>query len=344
MRRIVLFLLTNLAVMALLTIVVKVFGIDTYTYSKAGINFKGLLVMSAVLGFGGSFVSLLISKMVAKWQTGARVIENPSSPTESWLLSTVRRQAEGAGIGMPEVAIYDAPEMNAFATGPSRNNALVAVSSGLLQQMSREEVEAVLAHEVSHVANGDMVTMTLLQGVVNTFVIFLARVIGTVVDRAISGNRESNGGGIAYFAIVMVLQLVLGLLASIVVMAFSRWREFRADAGSARLAGKDKMIAALGRLSQGHWREHSAEGDPGIWHRRWRHAQAVFQPSADRGAHRGTACRAIADIPQGRGGFRVESDAGHLRGSPATKQEKSRNAGFFCGPRSCRADQVPPKS
>ncbi|HOX71950.1 MAG TPA: protease HtpX [Dokdonella sp.] len=252
MRRIVLFLLTNLAVMALLTIVVKVFGIDTYTYSKAGINFKGLLVMSAVLGFGGSFVSLLISKMVAKWQTGARVIENPSSPTESWLLSTVRRQAEGAGIGMPEVAIYDAPEMNAFATGPSRNNALVAVSSGLLQQMSREEVEAVLAHEVSHVANGDMVTMTLLQGVVNTFVIFLARVIGTVVDRAISGNRESNGGGIAYFAIVMVLQLVLGLLASIVVMAFSRWREFRADAGSARLAGKDKMIAALGRLSQGH--------------------------------------------------------------------------------------------
>lgn len=251
MRRIILFVLTNLAVMALLTIVVKVFGIDTIAYNKTGINFQGLLVLSAVLGFGGSFISLLASKWVAKWQTGAHVIENPSNPTESWLLSTVRRQAEGAGIGMPEVAIYDAPEMNAFATGASRNNALVAVSTGLLQQMSREEVEAVLAHEVSHVANGDMVTMTLIQGVLNTFVIFLARVIGAVVDRAISGNRDNGGGGIAYFLIVMVLQVVLGALASIVVMAFSRWREFRADAGSARLAGKEKMIAALERLNQG---------------------------------------------------------------------------------------------
>ncbi|TAH41387.1 MAG: protease HtpX [Dokdonella sp.] len=251
MRRIVLFVVTNLAVMALLTIVVKIFGIDTYTYSKAGINFQGLLVMSAVLGFGGSFISLLVSKWVAKWQTGAHVIENPSNPTESWLLSTVRRQAEGAGIGMPEVAIYDAPEMNAFATGATRNSALVAVSTGLLQQMSQEEVEAVLAHEVSHVANGDMVTMTLLQGVMNTFVIFLARVVGTVVDRAISGNRDNGGGGIAYFLIVMVLQVVLGLLASIVVMAFSRWREFRADAGSARLSSKQKMISALERLGQG---------------------------------------------------------------------------------------------
>lgn len=251
MRRIILFVATNLAVMALLTIVVKIFGIDTYTYSKAGINFQGLLVMSAVLGFGGSFISLLVSKWVAKWQTGAHVIENPSNPTESWLLSTVRRQAEGAGIGMPEVAIYDAPEMNAFATGATRNSALVAVSTGLLQQMSQEEVEAVLAHEVSHVANGDMVTMTLLQGVMNTFVIFLARVVGTVVDRAISGNRDNGGGGIAYFLIVMVLQVVLGLLASIVVMAFSRWREFRADAGSARLSSKQKMISALERLGQG---------------------------------------------------------------------------------------------
>lgn len=252
MRRIILFVLTNLAVMALLTIVVKVFGIDTIAYNKTGINFQGLLVLSAVLGFGGSFISLLASKWVAKWQTGAHVIENPSNPTESWLLTTVRRQAEGAGIGMPEVAIYDAPEMNAFATGASRNNALVAVSTGLLQQMSREEVEAVLAHEVSHVANGDMVTMTLIQGVLNTFVIFLARVIGAVVDRAISGNRDSGGGGIAYFLVVMVLQVVLGALASIVVMAFSRWREFRADAGSARLAGKQNMIAALERLNQGH--------------------------------------------------------------------------------------------
>ncbi|MFA7320540.1 MAG: protease HtpX [Dokdonella sp.] len=252
MRRILLFVATNLAVLVLLTIVVKLFGIDTYAYSKTGINFKGILVLSAVIGFGGSFISLAMSKWVAKWQTGARVIDNPSNPTESWLLSTVRRQAEGAGIGMPEVAIYDAPEMNAFATGATRNNALVAVSTGLLQQMGRDEIEAVLAHEVSHVANGDMVTMTLLQGVLNTFVIFLARVIGTVVDRAISGNREGGGNGLAYFAIVIALQLVLGMLASIIVMAFSRWREFRADAGSARLSGKEKMIAALGRLAQGH--------------------------------------------------------------------------------------------
>jgi heat shock protein HtpX len=252
MRRILLFIATNLAVMLLLTIVVKLFGIDTYTYTKAGINYQGILVLSAVIGFGGAFISLLMSKMIAKWQTGARVIENPSNPTESWLLATVRRQAEGAGIGMPEVAIYDAPEMNAFATGATRNSALVAVSSGLLQQMGRDEVEAVLAHEVSHVANGDMVTMTLLQGVLNTFVIFLARVIGTVIDRAISGGRDNGGGGIAYFAIVIALQIGLGILASMVVMAFSRWREFRADAGSARLSGKDKMIAALARLSQGH--------------------------------------------------------------------------------------------
>lgn len=250
MRRIILFVLTNLAVMALLTVIVKVFGIDTYTYTEAGINFKGILILSAVIGFGGSFISLLMSKWIAKWQTKAKVIDNPSNPTESWLLSTVRRQAEGAGIGMPEVAIYDAPDMNAFATGASRNKALVAVSTGLLQNMSRDEIEAVLAHEVSHVANGDMVTMTLLQGVLNTFVIFLARVIGTVIDRAISGGRD--GGGIAYFAIVIVLQIALGALASIVVFAFSRWREFRADAGSARLAGKEKMISALSRLAQGH--------------------------------------------------------------------------------------------
>ena len=251
MRRIALFILTNLAVMALLTIIVKLFGIDTYTYRNGGINLQGILVMSAVIGFGGSIISLLMSKWVAKWQTGAHVITSPANPTESWLVDTVRRQAEKSGIGMPEVAIYDAPEMNAFATGASRNNALVAVSTGLLQQMSRDEVEAVLAHEVSHVANGDMVTMTLLQGVMNTFVIFLARVIGTVVDRAISGNRDNGGGGIAYFAIVLFLQFVLGLLASIIVMAFSRWREFRADAGSARISGKEKMIAALSRLDAG---------------------------------------------------------------------------------------------
>ncbi|HNR91819.1 MAG TPA: protease HtpX [Dokdonella sp.] len=248
MRRIVLFVLTNLAVIALLSIIVKLFGIDTYTYRNGGINYQGLLIMSAIVGFSGSLISLAISKWVAKWQTRAHVITQPSNQTEAWLVETVRRQAEKSGIRMPEVAIYDAPEMNAFATGPTRNNALVAVSTGLLQQMSKDEVEAVLAHEVSHVANGDMVTMTLIQGVVNTFVIFLARVVGTVIDRAISGNRE-GGNGIAYFAIVLVLQFVLGIFASMIVMAFSRWREFRADAGSARIVGKEKMIAALSRLN-----------------------------------------------------------------------------------------------
>ena len=247
MRRIILFVATNLAVMALLTIIVKIFGIDTYTYSKAGINFQGLLVMSAVLGFGGSFISLLASKWVAKWQTGARVIENPSNPTESWLLSTVRRQAEGAGIGMPEVAIYDAPEINAFATGANRNNALVAVSTGLLRAMNRDEAEAVLAHEVSHVANGDMVTMALLQGVLNTFVIVLSRVIGRAIDGYL-GNRD--GYGIGYYLGVFVLDMIFGLFASMIAMWFSRHREFRADAGGAALAGKQKMIAALERLSQ----------------------------------------------------------------------------------------------
>ncbi|RYD15436.1 MAG: protease HtpX [Lysobacteraceae bacterium] len=251
MLRVVLFILTNLAVMALLAIVVKLTGIDVYTQTRGGINLQGLLVMSAVFGMGGSFISLAMSKWIAKWTTKARVITDPRDLTEKWLHDTVRRHAEKAGIGMPEVAIYDAPDMNAFATGMSRNNALVAVSTGLLQGMDRNQVDAVLGHEIAHVANGDMVTLTLIQGVLNTFVIFFARVIGTVVDRAISGNRE-GGGGIAYFAIVMVLQLVLGLLASIIVMWFSRWREFRADAGGARLAGRDSMVSALERLAANH--------------------------------------------------------------------------------------------
>ncbi|WP_306582615.1 protease HtpX [Dokdonella sp.] len=248
MLRIVLFVLTNLAVMALLTIVVKLTGLDVYAYRRGGINFEGLLIMSAVLGMGGSFISLAMSKFIAKMTTHAQVIIQPRNATEQWLLDSVRRHADKAGIGMPEVAVYDAPEMNAFATGMTRNSSLVAVSTGLLQGMDRNEVDAVLGHEISHVANGDMVTMTLLQGVLNTFVIFLARVIGTVVDRAISGNRE-GGGGLAYFGIVMVLQLVLGALASLIVMAFSRWREFRADAGGANLAGREAMIAALQRLA-----------------------------------------------------------------------------------------------
>ncbi len=252
MLRIVLFLATNLAVMALLTIVVKLTGIDVYAYRRGGINFEGLLIMAAVMGMGGSFISLAMSKWMAKMSTGAQVIEQPRNATEQWLLDTVRRHAEKAGIGMPEVAIYDAPEMNAFATGMSKNSSLVAVSTGLMQSMDRNEVDAVLGHEISHVANGDMVTMALLQGVLNTFVIFLARIIGTVIDRAISGNRDNEGGGFAYFAIVMLLQFVLGLLASLVVMAFSRWREFRADAGGAHLAGREAMIAALQRLAGNH--------------------------------------------------------------------------------------------
>ena len=248
MLRIILFIGTNLAVMLLLTIVVKVTGLDVYAYRRGGLNLEGLLIMAAVMGMGGSFISLAMSKWIAKMSVGAQVITEPRNPTESWLIGVVRSHAEKAGIGMPEVAIYEAPEMNAFATGMSKNSALVAVSTGLLQQMDREQVDAVLGHEISHVANGDMVTMALIQGVLNTFVIFLARVIGTLVDRVLSGNRDSGGGGFAYFGIVIVLQIALGFLASLIVMAFSRWREFRADAGGARLAGRESMISALQRL------------------------------------------------------------------------------------------------
>jgi heat shock protein HtpX len=251
MLRIVLFVLTNLAVMALLTIVVKLTGIDIYTQTRGGINLQGLLIMSAVMGMGGSFISLALSKWIAKMSVGAQVIAQPRNPTESWLFDTVRRQSEKAGIGMPEIAVYEAPEMNAFATGMSKNHALVAVSTGLLQSMDRAQVEAVLGHEITHVANGDMVTMALIQGVLNTFVIFLARIIGTVVDRMISGNRD-GGGGFAYFAIVFVLQIALGFLASLIVLAFSRWREFRADAGGAHLSSKQSMISALERLAGNH--------------------------------------------------------------------------------------------
>jgi heat shock protein HtpX len=208
-------------------------------------------VYAAVFGFGGAFISLAMSKTIAKWTTHARVIEQPENESERWLVATVRQLADKAGVGMPEVAIYDAPEMNAFATGMSRNHALVAVSTGLLQGMDREQASAVLGHEITHVANGDMVTLTLLQGVMNTFVIFLARVVGKVVDGAISGSGN-RGGGLGYFAIVIVLQIVFGLLASLVVMAFSRWREFRADAGGAALAGRDRMISALQRLGRDH--------------------------------------------------------------------------------------------
>jgi len=240
--RIVLFLATNLAVLFLAGIVMSVLGVSP---DQIG----GLLVLGAMFGFGGSFISLLTSKWMAKRATGAQVITQPRNPTEQWLLATVQRQAQAAGIGMPEVAIYDAPEINAFATGANRNNALVAVSTGLLRNMQADEAEAVLGHEIAHVANGDMVTMALLQGVLNTFVIVLARVVGGIVDSYLSGNRQNEGRGLAYYAIVMVLEMVFGLFATMIAMWFSRHREFRADAGGARLAGRQKMIAALERLA-----------------------------------------------------------------------------------------------
>lgn len=248
-KRIALFVATNLAVMVLLGIVLSVLqGVFGVTLGNNGT----LLVFAAVFGFGGSLISLLLSKWMAKRSTGAQVIEAPRNEAEQWLVATVRRQAEAAGIRMPEVAIYEAPEINAFATGPSRNNSLVAVSTGLLRAMDRNEAEAVLAHEVSHVANGDMVTMALIQGVLNTFVIVLARLVGRVVDGYISGNRDNSAPGIGYYAIVFVLDMVFGLLAGMIAMWFSRYREFRADAGGASLAGRDKMVAALQRLAQNH--------------------------------------------------------------------------------------------
>ncbi len=246
--RVLLLVGTNLAVLLLLGLVLQV--AQAYFGFNLGSTW-GLLLMAGVFGMGGSFISLALSKWMAKRSTGAQVITDPRNETERWLLDTVRRQAEAAGIGMPEVAIYDAPDVNAFATGMNRNNALVAVSSGLIANMSRDEAEAVLGHEISHVANGDMITLTLIQGVLNTFVIFLARIIGGVVDSALRGGRE-GGGGFAYFIVVMVLQVIFGIFASMIVMWFSRRREFRADAGGATLAGREKMIAALERLSVNH--------------------------------------------------------------------------------------------
>ncbi|MCC5862162.1 MAG: protease HtpX [Gammaproteobacteria bacterium] len=255
MKRIVLFLGTNIAVLVVLAVVLRVLGIDSYLEAEGGLNLQALLVFSAVIGFSGAFISLAISKMVAKWQTKARVIDQPRNATESWLLNTVQRQAREAGIKTPEVAIYDAPEPNAFATGPSRNNSLVAVSTGLLQGMRQNEVEAVLGHEVAHVANGDMVTMTLLQGVLNTFVIFISRVIGYVVDRVVLKN--DRGHGIGFFVTSIIAQILLGILASMVVMWFSRRREFSADSGGARLAGRENMIAALERLKS--WQQQPSQ-------------------------------------------------------------------------------------
>lgn len=250
MKRIVLFVATNLGVVLLLGVIARLLGVDRFIY-QSGLNLTSLLIFAAIFGMGGSLISLLMSKWIAKMSVGAQVIEQPRTQTEQWLVETVRRQAQQAGIGMPEVAIYDSPEPNAFATGANRNAALVAVSTGLLEQMTAEEAEAVLGHEVSHVANGDMVTLALIQGVLNTFVIALSRVVGYLVDQALSSrDQEYRGPGIGYWITSMVMEVVFGLLASLVVMWFSRWREFHADAGGAELAGRGKMIAALERLRQ----------------------------------------------------------------------------------------------
>jgi heat shock protein HtpX len=248
MKRILLFIVTNLAVMLVLSIAASVLGVNRYLTAN-GLNLGLLLGFAGIMGFGGAFISLLMSKFMAKWSTGARIIDSPETSTEFWLVETVRKLSSKAGLAMPEVAIYEG-EPNAFATGPSKNNSLVAVSSGLLQNMSKEEVEAVLAHEVSHVANGDMVTLTLIQGVVNTFVIFLSRVVGYLVDSFLRrGDSESSGPGIGYMITVFVCDMLFGILASIIVMWFSRQREFLADAGAAGLMGSPRpMVAALQRL------------------------------------------------------------------------------------------------
>lgn len=245
MQRIALFLMTNLAVLMVLGIVMTL--LTPWLESQGiNVNHASILIIALVFGMGGAMISLLMSKRIALMSTRARIINDASGPTERWLVDTVARQAREAGIGMPDVAIYDAPEPNAFATGASRNKALVAVSTGLLRGMRQNEVEAVLGHEVAHVANGDMITMSLLQGVLNTFVLILSRVLGTLIDRVVF--KSDRGYGPGYFITVIVLQMVLGVLASMIVMAFSRWREFRADEGGARLAGRENMIAALRRL------------------------------------------------------------------------------------------------
>jgi heat shock protein HtpX len=249
MKRIFLLILTNLAILLVISIVAQVTGLNAWLARQGG-SLEGLLVFSAFFGFSGSFISLAISKWLAIRAMGVQLIQQPTSPTEQWLVETVRRLATQAGVGMPQVGVFDSPQPNAFATGPRRDNALVAVSTGLLSSMNRDQVEAVLGHEITHVANGDMVTLTLIQGVVNTFVFFLSRIIGNIVDRSVS--RDSDGEGMAYFVTVIVSQLVLGILATIIVMWFSRRREFRADAGGAALAGRERMIGALQSLQRAH--------------------------------------------------------------------------------------------
>jgi heat shock protein HtpX len=249
MKRIMLFLGTNLAIIVVLSVTLRILGVERILDEQGvGLNLNALLIFAAVFGFGGSFISLAISKWMAKKTMKVHVIEKPRNATEQWLFDTVRRQAREAGIGMPEVGIYDSPDPNAFATGMSRNNALVAVSTGLMRSMDQGEVEAVLGHEVGHVANGDMVTLALIQGVVNTFVIFLARVLGHLVDRVVFKNEQGHGP--AFWITTIVAEILLAILASIIVMWFSRQREFRADEAGAKLAGRDKMIGALESLAR----------------------------------------------------------------------------------------------
>jgi heat shock protein HtpX len=245
--RILLFLATNIAVLLVASITFRVLGLEQFMYQQGvGLNLTGSLILAGMFGMGGSFISLMMSKWMAKRSTGAQVIDQPRNQSERWLVDTVKELAQKAGIGMPEVAVFASPQPNAFATGASKNNALVAVSTGLLENMRPDEVRAVLGHEIGHVANGDMVTLTLIQGVVNTFVIFFARIIGSIVDRAVF--RSENGNGIGFFVVTMIAQVVLGIGASMIVMWFSRHREFRADAAGAQLAGRDNMIGALERL------------------------------------------------------------------------------------------------
>ncbi|MGV8990432.1 MAG: protease HtpX [Thiobacillus sp.] len=249
MKRMLLFLATNMAIVLVLSVTMRILGVEPYLTAQ-GLNLTSLLIFAAVMGFGGSLISLAISKWMAKKSMGVRVIETPSNSQEFWLVETVKKYAADAGIGMPEVGIFDTPEANAFATGMNKNNALVAVSSGLLHHMSKGEAEAVIGHEIAHVANGDMVTLALIQGVVNTFVMFLSRVIGHTVDKVVF--KTERGTGPAFFVTMIIAELVLGVLASIIVMWFSRKREFRADRGGASLAGKQNMIGALERLASLH--------------------------------------------------------------------------------------------
>jgi heat shock protein HtpX len=272
MKRIVLFLATNLAVMLVMSVVLSLLGVNRYL-SANGLNLGSLMVYSLVVGFTGAIFSLLISKQMAKWSTGARVIDAPSSSTELWLVDTVKKLADRAGIAMPEVAVYEG-EPNAFATGAFKNSALIAVSTGLLESMTKDEVEAVLGHEIAHVANGDMVTLTLIQGVVNTFVVFLARVVGYLIDKTVFRNNDDRGPGFGYAVTVFVCEILFGILASIIVAWFSRYREFRADAGSAKLLGSPQpMVKALARLGgvqppesmPQSFRSFGINGGPGGW-------------------------------------------------------------------------------